>query len=112
MVETPGGKVELTLSNGNLEIYDHVISASGFHINVDRVPFLDADLKSRLEHEPEFEQFPKLSERFESSIPGLYFAGPLSSHSHGPTFRFILGLKKTANTIIPSIVKRVVLNVR
>lgn len=110
-VETLNGKVRLTLSNGDEQIYDHVFSASGFHINLDRVPFLGAKLKLDIKREPGYEHFPKQSEKFESSVPGLFFAGPLSSHSHGPTFRFILGLKTTAVKIVSTIVSRSALKI-
>lgn len=100
---TEDGRVRLHLSNGEERIVDHVISASGFHINLDKVPFLSDAFKAGIEREAGYPQFPKLDRHFQAGVPGLYFAGPLSSHSHGPTFRFILGLKKTASTIIPNI---------
>lgn len=99
-------EIRLVLSNGTEKIVNHIIAATGFRINLDKVPFFDQYLLHEIEREENFTQFPKLNESFESSVPGLYFAGPLSSHSHGPTFRFILGLKKTAISIIPSIVKK------
>lgn len=100
-------EIKLFLSDGEERIVNHVIVATGYHINLDKVPFLDGQLLVSIERELGFNQFPKLNEVFESSIQGLYFAGPLSSHSHGPTFRFILGLKKTSFSIIPSIVKAI-----
>ncbi|MDZ5472333.1 NAD(P)-binding domain-containing protein [Bacillus sp. 31A1R] len=103
--EVSESEIKITLSSGEEKIVNHIIAATGFHINLDKVPFLDDDFLSMIDREEGFNQFPKLKESFESSVPGLYFAGPLSSHSHGPTFRFILGLKKTAHSIIPSIVK-------
>jgi FAD-dependent urate hydroxylase len=99
-------EIRLVLSNGTEKIVNHIIAATGFHINVDKVPFFNETLLSEMEREEDYHQFPKLNESFESSLPGLYFAGPLSSHSHGPTFRFILGLRKTSFSIIPSIVKK------
>lgn len=96
----------ISLSNGLEKTVNHVIAATGFRINLEKAPFFDQELITLIEREDDYKQFPKLSDSFESSIPGLYFAGPLSSHSHGPTFRFILGLKKTAFSIVPSIVKK------
>ncbi|NOU73447.1 SidA/IucD/PvdA family monooxygenase [Paenibacillus sp. LMG 31458] len=101
--QTSDDKIKLILSDGTLRVVDHVISASGFRINLERVPFFPQELLTSIVRENDFSQFPKLDESFESSIPGLYFAGPLSSHSHGPTFRFILGLKKASQTIISNI---------
>jgi thioredoxin reductase len=99
-------EIRITLSDGSEKIVNHIIAATGFHINIDKVPFFNTDLLSQVEREEEYVQFPKLNESFESSLSGLYFAGPLSSHSHGPTFRFILGLRKTSFSIIPSIVNK------
>jgi thioredoxin reductase len=96
-------RIQLKLSNGSMMNADHVIVASGFKINLERLPFLEKDLKSKIIREEDYAEFPKLNRYFESNCKGLYFAGPLSSHSHGPTFRFILGLEKTAKTIISSI---------
>ncbi|MDQ6418362.1 NAD(P)-binding domain-containing protein [Paenibacillus sp. LHD-117] len=96
-------KLHLQLSNGNVAAADHVIVASGFKIDLERLAFLDNSMKSDIVREEGYNQFPKLNRHFESNLKGLYFAGPLTSHSHGPTFRFILGLEKTAKTIINSI---------
>ncbi|MBL0385604.1 NAD(P)-binding domain-containing protein [Tumebacillus sp. ITR2] len=103
---TLDGRAKIDMSTGESREFDHIISATGFHINLDRVPFLNQELREQIEREDRFEQFPKVDEHFQSNLSGLYFAGPLSSHSHGPTFRFILGLKKTALTIIPHLLKR------
>lgn len=97
-------ELKILLTNGEEKIVNHIIAATGYHINLDKVNFLDKDLRLTIAREEGFHQFPKLKESFESSVPGLYFAGPLSSHSHGPTFRFLLGLRKTAQSIIPTIV--------
>lgn len=104
---TSDDKVKLSLSDGSNRVVDHVISASGYRINLDRVPFMTKEMLDSIDREDGYSQFPLLSESFESSIPGLYFAGPLSSHSHGPTFRFILGLRKTSRSIIPAIAQNV-----
>ncbi|MFT4414202.1 NAD(P)-binding domain-containing protein [Fredinandcohnia humi] len=98
-------EIQISLSNGDERIVNHIISATGFRIDIDKVPFFDNELLGAIEREEGYAHFPKLNESFESSLHGLYFAGPLSSHSHGPTFRFILGLRKTAFSIIPSIVR-------
>ncbi|SFT05353.1 NAD(P)-binding domain-containing protein [Paenibacillus sp. BC26] len=99
------GKAQLALSNGETRAVDHVVSATGYRINLDNVPFLAPELSGDVLREPApFHGFPLLSEHFESSIPGLYFAGPLASHTHGPAFGFIAGLNQTCRSIIPHIV--------
>ena len=37
--------------------------------------------------------------KFESSVRGLYFVGPMSAMSFGPLFRFVVGAEFTALTI-------------
>ncbi|SFL21639.1 Lysine/ornithine N-monooxygenase [Paenibacillus sp. 1_12] len=99
---TANGKLYLKLTNGEHRIVDHVLTATGFRIDLDRVPFLDQQLLQRIQREDDgFAQFPLLDAHFQSSLQGLYFAGPLSSHTHGPAFRFIAGLNKACNSIIP-----------
>ncbi|TNJ57724.1 lysine N(6)-hydroxylase/L-ornithine N(5)-oxygenase family protein [Paenibacillus hemerocallicola] len=98
------GKLLLRLSNGERRVVDHLIAATGYRIDLDRVPFISRELSSRIPREDESGGgFPKLGAHFESGLPGLYFAGPLASYSHGPAFRFIAGLHKTCNTIMEHI---------
>jgi hypothetical protein len=104
-IKEQDGQLLLKLTDGTEKLVDHLLSASGFHIDLDNAYFINAELREQIDREQGFSQFPRLSESFESNIPGLYFAGPLSSHSHGPTFRFILGLIKTAYSIISAITK-------
>ncbi|WP_127529362.1 NAD(P)-binding domain-containing protein [Paenibacillus kobensis] len=96
-------KIQLQLSDGQQITVDHVIVASGFKLDLEKLSFLHHSLKEKIYREEGHAEFPKLNHHFESSIRGLYFAGPLSSHSHGPTFRFILGLNKASSTIVRSI---------
>jgi lysine/ornithine N-monooxygenase len=101
---TVDGKLYLKLTNGEHRIVDHVIAATGFRIELDRVPFLDQRLLQHIRREDHgYDRFPQLDVHFQSNLQGLYFAGPLSSHTHGPAFRFIAGLKKACTSIIPEI---------
>lgn len=104
-VSAIGEKVHLKLSNGTLVNANHVIVASGFKISIEKLTFIDPKMRSSIMREEVDSDFPKLNHHFESNIRGLYFAGPLSAYSHGPTFRFILGLEKTSKTIIRSIMQ-------
>lgn len=102
---TADGKARLALSNGESRTVDHVISATGYRIGLDKLPFLPSGLKDAIVREPDsFHGFPLLSERFESSVPGLFFTGALASHTHGPAFGFVAGLRQACRSIIPRIV--------
>ena len=61
----------------DLEV-DHVVCGTGFEVNLDRLPFLDAGLAGAVRR---IERAPALSRNFESSVPGLYFIGPASAFS-------------------------------
>jgi pyruvate/2-oxoglutarate dehydrogenase complex dihydrolipoamide dehydrogenase (E3) component len=80
---------------------DHVIAATGYRFDVQRLPFLSRSLKSQLSIE---HHMPVLSSAFESSIPGLYFTGLASTSSFGPAMRFLHGAHFTARRVARHIV--------
>jgi FAD-dependent urate hydroxylase len=73
--------------------FDHVIAGTGYALDVDRLSYLDADLR---QHVLRVGRSPALSLRFESSVRGLYFLGPLSALNFGPVFRFVAGARFAA----------------
>jgi thioredoxin reductase len=98
--EARGGRAVLHISDHDGRsrdlVTDHVIAATGYQFQLDRLPFLSEDLRSRLGDE---RQLPLLSSNFESSVPGLYFTGLASSYAFGPTMRFLHGASYTARRI-------------
>ena len=66
----------------------HVIAATGYRPDLRKLPFLDADLRVAVAH---VEHTPKLSDHFESSVPGLYMVGPIAANAFGPLMRFMVG---------------------
>ncbi|HXM94810.1 MAG TPA: NAD(P)-binding domain-containing protein [Candidatus Dormibacteraeota bacterium] len=75
---------------------DHVIAATGYRFDLQRLPFLSQSLKSRLHAE---QRQPLLSSHFESSVPGLYFTGLASASCFGPAMRFLHGADYTARRV-------------
>jgi thioredoxin reductase len=94
------GRAELTLTGSDQQtttlLADHVIAATGFKADVDRIDFLDARLRTRIDR---VDGFPRLSPHFESSVPGLYFVGLASANSFGPMVRFAAGAGFTARRL-------------
>jgi hypothetical protein len=86
------GGIELTLRGSDQRIStmaaDHVIAATGFKVDVDRIGFLDSRLRAAIQR---VDGSPRLSRQFESSVPGLYFVGLASANSFGPFVRFAAG---------------------
>lgn len=75
---------------------DHIIGATGYRVNMERLKFLDPRLRSKLKT---IEGSPVLSREFESSVPGLYFVGVAAANSFGPLMRFAYGAGFTARRI-------------
>lgn len=77
--------------------FAHVVCGTGFRHAVDRLPFLDRELLGQLGRIAGIA--PRLSRHFESTLPGLYFVGPLSAYTFGPLFRFVCGATPAAPVV-------------
>jgi FAD-dependent urate hydroxylase len=75
---------------------DFVIAGTGYDANVSRLKFLDPKILERIHR---IVQAPALNINFESSVPGLYFTGPISFMCFGPLFRFVTGAEVTARRL-------------
>jgi thioredoxin reductase len=76
---------------------DHLISATGFRVNLQRVGFLSESLRARIPCNDN--GMPQLSPHFESSVPGLYFVGAAAMDSFGPLLRFAYGARFAATNL-------------
>lgn len=81
---------------------DHIIAATGYKPDMDRLAFLSPEIRSNLKT---LDRAPVLSASFESSEPGLYFAGVAAVNSFGPLMRFAYGARFAADTITRSLAK-------
>lgn len=75
---------------------EHVIAATGFPIDVTRLPFIGPGLLVRLRR---CGGAPVLSRNLESSVPGLHFMGLAAAASFGPVCRFVYGARFSAERI-------------
>lgn len=98
--EADQGRARLLFTSHNgkpLEtVVEHVVAATGYHVDVRRLPFLDAALQGGLRV---VEHTPILSSRFESSVADLYFVGPSAANSFGSVMRFAYGAGFTARRL-------------
>jgi thioredoxin reductase len=103
--ETEGDRLRLRLARreGGSEslVADHVIAATGFRTDLARLRFL----KSLLPQIRMVQDTPILNFRYESSVPGLYFAGPATANSFGPVARFAYGAIHPARAITAHIAR-------
>jgi len=80
----------------------HLIAATGYRVNLERLQFLSTAIRSKVDV---VNGSPVLSSSFESSIPGLYFAGVAAANSFGPVMRFAFGAGFAARTLTRSLAK-------
>jgi thioredoxin reductase len=104
--EVKSGKVHLLLrgNDGSRReiVADHIVAATGYKVTMDRLKFLGAGLRSKIKT---VGATPVLKANFESSVPGLYFAGLAAANSFGPVMRFAFGAGFAAKTLTEAIVK-------
>lgn len=82
-----GDRVDIVLDNATRR-FDHVLCATGYRIDVDKMAMLAPSLRARIKRHA---GLPVLSGGFESSVPGLHFIGAAAVGSFGPLLRFIAG---------------------
>jgi thioredoxin reductase len=83
-------------------VTEHVIAATGYKVDLERLKFLDPEIRSKLKA---LNGAPVLSSNFESSMPGLYFAGVAAANSFGPVMRFAFGAGFAARTLARTLTK-------
>jgi len=100
------GRVNLQLTDSagtqRTLMTDHVITATGYNVDLRRLTFMDSDLQSAVKS---VEQTPVLSSNFESSVPGLYFVGASAANTFGPLLRFAFGARFTARRLSKHLAK-------
>jgi cation diffusion facilitator CzcD-associated flavoprotein CzcO len=104
--EVKNGRVHLSvrLAEGGTREYaaDHLIAATGYHVDLDRLTFLSPELSRQIK---DLNRTPILSSNFESSVPGLYFAGVSAANTFGPMMRFAFGASFTARHLTKAMVR-------
>ena len=100
------GKVHITLraEDGSTRelVTGHVIAATGYKTDLDRLKFLSPEIRAKVKS---LNGAPVLSSNFESSVPGLYFAGVSAANSFGPVMRFAFGAGFAARTLTSALAK-------
>ncbi len=83
-------------------VTEHLIAATGYKVDMERLKFLNPEIRSKVKA---VQGAPVLSSNFESSIPGLYFAGVAAANSFGPVMRFAFGAGFAARTVTRALAK-------
>jgi thioredoxin reductase len=75
---------------------DHVIAATGYRPDTERLAFLEPALRKQLET---VAGAPLVNRDYRSSVPGLFITGPAVAATFGPVMRFVFGTKHAAHTV-------------
>jgi FAD-dependent urate hydroxylase len=86
--------VAVTLDDG-VRAYDHVLLGTGYRIDIAKLGILSPKLIGSVG----LGGSPVLAAGFESSVPGLHFAGASAVDSYGPLMRFIAGAGYAARSV-------------
>ena len=101
--ESSGGLLAI-LSNGERVGCDQVVLATGYKVDIGKLPYLAAgDLVGRL---TERNGFPVLDDHFETSVPGLFVTSLPATQDFGPFFAFTISVRASAKLICERIGKR------
>jgi len=104
--QVQNGRVRLSVqaSDGSEReiVTEHVIAATGYRVDLERLKFLSSEIRSRLKT---VQGSPMLSSGFESSVPGIYFAGVAAANSFGPVMRFAFGAGFAARRLTQTVAK-------
>ena len=96
--EAKGGRAQLTLwareGFAETRVFDHVIAATGYRVDLTRVPFFAPELRSDIALAPGGSPF--VFDNFETSVDGLYAIGLAAMEMFGPLLRFMVGAEFVA----------------
>ncbi|MVM33109.1 SidA/IucD/PvdA family monooxygenase [Spirosoma sp. HMF4905] len=92
----PDNSLCVGLSSGERLTVDDILFATGYQVDVKRLPFLSTSLQESLTVAG---GFPLLDHQFQSSVPGLYFSSFPAGLSFGPFFGFTVAVRTAAKLI-------------
>ena len=94
-VRTMGNQVALELSGG-LRVYDHVLLATGYRVDIAKPGILSPLLTRRIAGA---RGMPVLMQGFESAVAGLHFVGASAVKSYGPLMSVVAGAGYAARSL-------------
>lgn len=90
-------EVLVTLTNGKSVEVDQIILATGYRVEIDKLPLLASGniLRSLATRDG----YPELDEHFQTSVPGLFITSMPAAQDFGPFFGFTIAVRTSAKLI-------------
>jgi len=102
-VDGEGIRITLAGSGGEREVTaDHLIAATGYRPDLGRLRFIGDSLRPAIRT---VAKTPAVDKDYQSSVPGLYFAGPGVAPTFGPVMRFVFGSDHAAHTLAARLIR-------
>lgn len=99
--KTHDGELEIQLSNGEQVSVDTVVLATGYKVDLARLPYLPA---GGLINDVEIlNGFPVLDDHFQTSVPGLFITSIPATQDFGPFFGFTIAVRASAKLICDAV---------
>jgi cation diffusion facilitator CzcD-associated flavoprotein CzcO len=100
-LEQDGRELLVELTNGETLSVDRIILATGYKVNIARLPFLSAG--NILGRFATLNGFPVLDDHFQTSVPGLFITSMPATQDFGPFFAFTIAVRTSAKLICEAI---------
>jgi cation diffusion facilitator CzcD-associated flavoprotein CzcO len=96
-------ELHVTLSNGETITCDEIVLATGYKVDITRLPILAAG--NILDQLSTRNGFPLLDEHFQTSINGLFITSMPATQDFGPFFAFTISVRVSARLICAAILE-------
>ena len=90
------GELTAVLSNGETFNIDQIVLATGYKVDIARLPILSKTLLTKLETR---NGFPVLDDHFETSVPNFFMTSMPATQDFGPFFGFTISVRTSAKLI-------------
>jgi len=91
-----GSQIALAFDDASTSVFDHMLLATGYRMDIAKFGVLAPGLLQRIDC---IDGYPKLSNGFQSSVPGLHFVGSSAVKSYGGLMRFVSGAGYAARNL-------------